>query len=137
METPTSKFLIKMDMAPATAFRGGNISEDSLATSTAILAAPYAVFQAESFSGTTPPSPGASWISENAEPMVRAMAVVEAARTLGFLLDMRLFTRSAGVGLRFSLRRKDMVKMDVLIKLIISLTTRPTASAASAPRDPG
>jgi len=107
---------IKTDMAPTTAFRGRSISEDSLAVSTAILAAPYTAFQAESPPGMTPPSVDASWISENAELMERAMAIDEAASASGFLLDVRLGTRSAGVGVEtaglFDLRRKDMAKME-------------------------
>ena len=53
--------------------------------SIAILAAPYAAFQAVSFPGTTPPSLGASWMLENAEAIGRMMAVDEAASALDVL----------------------------------------------------
>jgi len=72
-------------MAPTTAFSGRNISEDSLAISTAILAAPYATCQAVSLPLIVAPSldvPQASW---NGEPMERAIAVEETASALEFL----------------------------------------------------
>ena len=40
---------MRTERAPTTALRGKSISDDSLAISTAILAAPYAVFQPDSF----------------------------------------------------------------------------------------
>jgi len=70
--------------APATALSGKNISEDSLAISTAILAAPYAVTQPDSLgspgsSGAIPKEP------QDGEPIDRAMTLDEAASTLGSL----------------------------------------------------
>ena len=100
------------------------MSEDSLAISTAILAVPYAAFQAASLPGTTPSSLDRCWMSENAELMERAMAVDEATSALGFRLDVRLCTSSAGdVGVEtagcFDLRRKGMGKTDGQVRPIV------------------
>ena len=70
-------------MAPTTAFSGRNMSEDSLAISTAILAAVYAVCQPVSLPRALELSLGVSLVSQNAELMERAMAVDEAAIALG------------------------------------------------------
>jgi len=58
------------------------MSEDSLAISTAILAAPYADCQIESLPRTIAPLPDVSRVLKDAEPMVRAMAADEAAIAL-------------------------------------------------------
>jgi hypothetical protein len=68
--------------APTTALSGKNISEDSLAISTAILAVPYAVLQPNSFD-----DPGSlSTVSERSqegEAIDNAMTLDEAASALG------------------------------------------------------
>ena len=70
--------------APTTALSGKNISDDSLAISTAILAAPYAVLQPESFDG--PGSLNAvSEMSQEGEAIENAMALDEATSALGSL----------------------------------------------------
>ena len=70
--------------APTIALSGKNISEDSLATSTAILATPYAVFQLDYLedSGSSLPIPEGS---QGDEHMDKAIELDEAARTPGFL----------------------------------------------------
>jgi hypothetical protein len=80
-------------MAPNTAFRGGNISEDSLATSTAILAAAYAVCQPESLPR---PSTDMPRVLLDEEPMERAMEADERASVLDFLLDASFRTKFSG-----------------------------------------
>ena len=73
--------------APTTALSGKNISEDSLATSTAILAAPYAVLQRDSLDD--PGSSGAvSEGSQDGEPIDNAMTLDEAASTPGSFLAL-------------------------------------------------
>lgn len=71
--------------APTTALRGKNISEDSLAISMAILAAPYAVFQPDSLD-----DPGSldavSEGSQGGEPIESAITLDEAASALASLL---------------------------------------------------
>ena len=70
--------------APTTALSGKNISEDSLAISTAILAAPYAVLQPDSSddSGSSlPMSEG----SQDEGPIDKAIELDEAASAPGFL----------------------------------------------------
>jgi len=71
-------------MAPTTAFKGRNISEDSLRVSMATLTAAYAVCQPVSLPRKPAPSPSVSWVSvlENAELIERAIAVDEAASAL-------------------------------------------------------
>lgn len=71
-------------MAPTTAFRGRNISEDSLVISTAILAAAYAVRQPESLPRPASPSEGVPQVLPNAEPIERAMEADETASALAF-----------------------------------------------------
>ena len=69
--------------APTTALSGKNISEDSLAISTAILAVPYAVFQPDSFD-----DPGSlSAVSERSQEEVidNGIALDEATSALGSL----------------------------------------------------
>ena len=78
----TSEFCIKTEMAPTTALRGRNISEDSLAISTAILAAAYAVCQPESLPWLVPSSADVPRGLLNGEPMENAMEADERARTL-------------------------------------------------------
>ena len=68
--------------APTTALSGKNISEDSLAISTAILAAPYAVLQPDS--SDVPASSGSEG-SQDGEPIDNAMALDEATSALGSL----------------------------------------------------
>jgi len=86
--------------APTTALSGKNISEDSLAISTAILAAPYAVLQLFSFN-----DPGSlSAVSERSqerEGTDNAMALDEAASALGsltrgWIVVSSFFARSTG-----------------------------------------
>ena len=68
-----------------TALSGGNISEESFAISTAILAAPYAAFQADS--SDDPGSLSALSVgSEDGAAMARAMALDEAASAFGFFV---------------------------------------------------
>lgn len=70
------------ERTPVTALSGGHRPEDSLAISTAILAVPYAVFQADSFDESN--SSGViSLGSQAGETKDNAMALVEAARVLG------------------------------------------------------
>ena len=91
----TSQLAIKTDTAPNTALSGGNISEDSLAISTAILAAAYAVCQ---------PAPlpwpmvslGVPWPLLNAELMERAMEADEIASALGSFRDVSFRISPAG-----------------------------------------
>ena len=76
---------MRTERAPTTALSGKNISEDALAISTANLAAPYAVFQADSLD-----EPGSldavSVGSQDGEAMARAMALDEAASALQSLV---------------------------------------------------
>ena len=80
--------------APTTALSGKNISEDSFAISTAILAAPYAVIQPDSLD-----DPGSSGAmpkeSQDGEPIDNAMTLDEAASTLGFLVPRGLIVASS------------------------------------------
>ena len=92
----TSQFCIKTEMAPTTALRGGNISEDSLAISTAILAVAYAVCQPESLPPLVPPSVDVPRMLRDGEPMGRAMEEDETAGTLDFLLNASFRTMLAG-----------------------------------------
>ena len=72
---------MRIASAPTTALSGKNISEDSLAMSTAILAAPYAVLQPDSFDD--PGSLSAVFErSQEGEAMDNAMALDEAASAL-------------------------------------------------------
>jgi len=72
--------------APTTALSGKNISEDSLATSMAILAAPYAVLQPDSFDDPGPSVPALEGLgSEDAEKTDKAMELDEAASVFGSL----------------------------------------------------
>ena len=111
-----------MDTAPTTALSGGNISEDSLAISTAILAALYAVCQPVSFPRIVAPSLDVSPVSWSTEPRERAKAVDVAASALESLRDPRSLTSLAG-GVRvrggvgtsaggFDLRRRRISKVD-------------------------
>ena len=86
--------------APTTALSGKNISEDSLAISMAILAAPYAVIQPDSFDDPGSLS-AASERSQEGEAIDNAMALDEAASALGSLICgwivvSSLFMYSAG-----------------------------------------
>ena len=68
-------------MADKTALSGGNISEESLAVSRAILAAPYAALQADSL--VDPGLSGTRSVgSEDGEGVERAIALDEVPRTL-------------------------------------------------------
>jgi len=112
-------------MAPTTAFSGRNISEDSLAISTAILAAQYDVCQPVSFLIGAPPLD--VWdngrpldVSDNGRPLdvsgdgrptERAMELDEAASTVGSRCDVRSRTRSTvdvGVETEMSARCFDL-----------------------------
>jgi len=76
---------MRTERAPTTALSGKNISEDSLAASTAILAVPYTVVQPDSLDG--PGSLGAvSKGSREGEPIDNAITPDEAARALGSLV---------------------------------------------------
>jgi hypothetical protein len=74
---------MRTERAPTTALSGNNISEVSLAISTAILATPYAVFQLDSLD-----DPGSFGVesagSQLSEVMENAMALVEATSAFGF-----------------------------------------------------
>jgi hypothetical protein len=70
--------------APATALRGNSTSEDSLATSMAILAAPYAAFQHDSFDDSAASEP-ASEEFKNGEAIDKAIELDETASALGSL----------------------------------------------------
>jgi len=83
-------------MAPTTAFNGRNISEDSLAISTAILAAAYAVRQPKSPPRLVAPSLGTSQVSPKAEVMERTMVDDVAASALVSRWDVSVRTSSAG-----------------------------------------
>ena len=66
---------------PTTALSGKNISEDALAISTAILAAPYAVLQTDSVDD--PDSSGVLSVgSQDGEAIARAITLDEAASAL-------------------------------------------------------
>ena len=91
---------MRTERAPTTAVSGKNKSEDALAISTAILAAPYAVFHADS-----PDDPGSligvSMGSEDGEAIDRAIALDEAASNLVSLARacfMYFMTGNVGVG---------------------------------------
>lgn len=68
-----------------TALSGKNISEDSLAISTAILAVPYAVLQLDSLDDPGPSEP-LSEGSQDGEPIDNGIALDEAASGLGSLV---------------------------------------------------
>ena len=70
--------------APITALSGKSMSEDSLATSTVILAAPYAVLQPDSLddSGSSLRTSGGS---QDEEQIDKAIELDEAASAPGFL----------------------------------------------------
>ena len=128
-------------MALATALSGRSISEDSLAISTAILAAPYAVCQPVSFSRTITPSLGVSWVSCGAEPREIATAVDVAASALGSLRDAKSFTSFVGgvggVGVEisaggFDLRKRRITKANGEINSRIFLVFGMIDSLASA-----
>jgi len=89
--------------APTTALSGKNISDDSFAISTAILAPAYAVLQPDCLDD--PSSPGAksgeSEESLGGEPMDNAMTLDEAASTLGslargYIMASSFFINSTG-----------------------------------------
>ena len=91
---------MRMASAPTTALSGKNISEDSLAISTAILAAPYAVIQPDSFDDPGSLS-AASERSQEGEAIDNAMALDEATSALesltrGWVFVSSLFTHSTG-----------------------------------------
>ena len=72
---------MRTESAPTTALSGKNISDDALAISTAILAAPYAVFQTDSLDD--PGSSGTVSVGSQAEEaMARAKALEAAASAL-------------------------------------------------------
>ena len=73
---------MRTESAPTTALSGKNISDDSLAISTAILAAPYAVLQPDSLDD--PGSPGLVSVgSQDGKAIDDATALDEAASALG------------------------------------------------------
>ena len=84
----TSWFFVRTERAPTTALSGKNISEDAFATSTAILAIPYAVRQPDSLEDPGSLSMGSKALSavsmglQNGEAIDRAMALDEAASAL-------------------------------------------------------
>ena len=133
----TSKFFIRTDITPTTALSGRNISEDSLASSTATLAAQYVVCQLASLSRTVVSSLGVLWVSENAELMERAIAVDEAASALGPFLDANSCSSSAGdegvVAGNLGSRKRDMVvRAEGEINSILGLTTGMIGGATKA-----
>lgn len=92
---------MRTDRAPTTALSGKNISDDSFAISTAILAPAYAVFQPDSLD--EPGSFGAvSKGSQSGEPIDNAMTPDEAASTLeslvlrGTIVASSFFMNSTG-----------------------------------------
>lgn len=99
----TSWFFMRTARAPTIALSGRNISEDSFAISTAILAPAYAVFQPDS-----PDDPGSfgavSKGSQDGEPIDNAMTPDEAASILGslvrrgWIVASSFFMSSMGVG---------------------------------------
>jgi len=104
-----------------TAFSGRNISEDSLASSTAILAVPYAVLQAVSLPWVVFPSLDVSRVL-NVELTGRATSDDKTVGALGFLRDTRSCPGSVGcvgVGVEtagcFGLRKRGITKEDVQI----------------------
>ena len=79
-----------------TALSGGNISEESFATSTAISAAPYAAFQADSLD--EPGSLGALSVGlEDGEATDSAMAIDKATNVLQSLVRGWNFASSCSV----------------------------------------
>jgi len=104
-ETLTSQFFIKADIAPTTALSGGHGSEDSLAISTAILNAAYAVFPVSPIPRTVALSLDVSRASLKAELMERAIADDVAPSVVRSFRDVSCRTSSAegaGVGARVS-----------------------------------
>ena len=77
----TSWFFRRTESAPTTALSGKNISEDALAISTAILAAPYAIVQHDSLDDPGS-SDGVSVGLQDGEAIARAMALEEAPSAL-------------------------------------------------------
>ena len=93
---------MKTERATMTALRGGSISEESFAISTAIFAAPYVALQTDSFDDS-----GSLGGSQEGEPMDRAMALEKAASALRSLVREWNVTSSCvmylaicGVGVR-------------------------------------
>ena len=89
---------MRTERAPTTALSGKNISDDSLAISTANFAAPYTVLQPESLDG--PGSPTAvSEGSKDGEPVDKAIELDEALRFLAleWVLTTFFFVSSIGV----------------------------------------
>lgn len=84
---------MRTDRAPTTALSGKNISDDSLAISMAILAAPYAVLQPDSFDdpGSSAPVPEGS---NGGKPVDKAISLDEAASGFGSLALERALTTS-------------------------------------------
>lgn len=114
------------------------MSEDSLAISTAILAALYAVRQPVSLSRRVAPSLDVSLVLENAEPIERAIADDEAASALGPFLEVNSRINSSGdggvVAVDFGLRKRGIVmKADGKISSTIRGTQR-TWRKKSRPR---
>ena len=90
---------MRTERTPTTALSGGHASEDSLAASTTILAAPYIVFKLDSFDG--PGSSGAAPLkSEDVGIQDNATATGNAARALWSLARLNvassLLARSTG-----------------------------------------
>jgi hypothetical protein len=75
---------MRTERAPTTALSGKHISEDSLAISTAIFAAPYAVLQPDSLDDPGSSSAVSEGL-EDGEAIDNARALDEAASVLGFL----------------------------------------------------
>jgi len=113
------------------AFSGRNISEDSLATSMAILAALYAVCQPVAFPRIATSSLDVSRVLENAELTGGSVGVEGVASALELFRDIGSCTGSegdVGVGVsagRFDLRSRGMTKVDDKINPIISPASRP------------
>lgn len=121
-----------------TAFSGGNKSEDSLAISTAILAAQYAVCQPVFLSRTVAASLDPSRVSWDVELMERPIVVDESVSVLGSLLDMNFCAGSAGdggfVARVFDLRKRGIVsRVEDEMNSIIGLTTRTIGNVVTAP----
>ena len=73
---------MRNETAPVTALSGGKTSEDSLTASMAILAAPYAVLQADSLDELDSSEGARSVGSQPGEAMDNAIALDEATRAL-------------------------------------------------------
>jgi hypothetical protein len=101
---PTSQFFIRTWRAAMTAFSGGSISVESLAISTAIFAAPYAILQVDSLDDPDP-SRAVSEALHDGEAIAKAIALDEALSALRSLVlgwnvasSFFMYSKIGGVG---------------------------------------